>query len=141
MMHRVPRAAYGADLAEQLELSLPQRPWTPILAHAGGGNRSAAGEAERFTLRDEDLLEVRLRYLDHEWPDVRRFLRWARGTGQPFRWWSESADPAYYTVALERPGPNEEIRPERDSEYGAAWDLTLVLRRVEGGGFVEAYFG
>jgi hypothetical protein len=126
-----PRIVYGPEEDEtDLELELPQRPWSAIDAHTGGGNKSAIGIRETYTIRDEDLHEVVLRITEDELASVREWLRWARGTGQPFLWHPDRDEEDAYTVDLERPGPNDEIRAER-TEYGATFELTITLRLLE----------
>jgi hypothetical protein len=136
-----PRVVYGPADTE-LVLAWPQRHWTPVLAHEGGGNKSAIGIRERFTIRDEDLWEVRLRFTEAELPDVFAFLRWARSDSGGFLWYPDREDEgAVYSVDMERPGEREEIRPERDPEYPSLWEVTLTLRRLDEGGFPLSYHG
>jgi hypothetical protein len=135
-----PRIVYGTTSVE-LVLDWPQRHWTPALAHEGGGNKSAIGIRERFLIRDEDLWEVRLRFTEEEQPEVFDFLRWARSDSGGFQWYPDRDGTTVYSVDLERPSEREEIRPERDPEYPGMWEITLVLRRLDAGGFPLGFHG
>jgi hypothetical protein len=129
-----PRIVYAAT---ELLLSLPQRPWTPVLQHVGGSNKAALGIRETYTIRHEDLHEIQLRVTEAEWPAVRHWLRWARGGGE-FTLYPDRDTLASFLVDLESPGANEEVRPER-TEYGSVFELTLTLRLL-GGAEPGAYY-
>jgi hypothetical protein len=118
-----PRIVYAAT---ELLLSLPQRPWTPVLQHVGGSNKAALGIRETYTIRHEDLHEIQLRVTEAEWPAVRHWLRWARGGGE-FTLYPDRDTLASFLVDLESPTANEEIRPERET-FGSVYELTITLR-------------
>ncbi len=132
-----PLFTYGAQGA-QLLLTLPQRHWTPALAHTGGGAKAAIGIRERFTIRSEQLLEVNIRYLDAESEQVFDFLRWAQADAGGFTYHPDQGGATSYAVDLESPGDGEEIRPVRSAEP-SVWEITLVLRRLDDGGMHDAY--
>lgn len=134
----IPRAEYGDG--QVLRLSLPQRPWSPSSAHIGGGNRAALGAREVYTIRRDELLECRIRFMESEWTAVRRWLLWAQESGQSFKWYSDADDAGWFTVSLESPAAGEPIRPERDGEVGHVYEITVTFRREEAGAFYEAYY-
>jgi len=135
-----PRIVYGGEGTEtDLALTLPQRPWTPVGQHTGGSERSAIGIRETYTIRREDLLELRLRLTEAEWPDVYAWIGWAQDSGQSFRWFPDRAASTEHTVDLEAPAAGEEIRPER-TEFGAVFEVSITLRRLTPGGFGERYY-
>jgi hypothetical protein len=136
LQHR-PRATYGLAGSETtFEPALPQRPWTPMVEDVEGHNEAAMGAREAFTIRQADLLEVRLRVLESEIPALFAFLRW--GVREWFTWWNDRDEAASFQAILESPRPGERYRPQRDREDHSVFEITLVMR-VEGADAAAGY--
>jgi hypothetical protein len=118
---------------QTLNLTWPMQWWTPADRAIGGGERSAAGVPSNYVIRNEPLLEVRLRVTEEEWPLLLTFLRAVDAAGAAFTFRADQNVAADLTVYLERPSvaDGEEYRPEgRDEGDHTLFIVPLTLRRT-----------
>jgi hypothetical protein len=98
----------------------------------GGGEDSAAGVPSRYTVARHPLVQLRLRVLETEWPDLVAFLR-AVDAGIAFTWHPDTLEATSYSVYLESPSvaQGESFAPEgRDEGDGSVLLVPVTLRRT-----------
>lgn len=128
-MHWRPRLQDGTAT---VNLSLPQRPWSPISRGIGGRDVAASGIPEAFEIRRERRVRVVLRVTEAEWPAVRALLERAQ-QGASFTWrFDQDEAGTQHTVYLDEPEMGEEIEPVRDDAFPTVYELALVLRTTAG---------
>lgn len=126
-MRWIPRVLYGPDYTRTLELSLPQRLWTPLSVAVGGSDVSAAGIPESFVIRRDQVLEVRLLFREGEWPAVHDWIAWMQDNAGFCRFFPDR-DAAYFRACyLDSPRVGDEVRPDR-GEYPGTYEIGLRLR-------------
>jgi hypothetical protein len=133
-MDWIPRIVYGTTT---LDLTWPQRHWTPSSVAVGGRDISATGVPAAYSVRRDQLLDVTIRFEEDEWPDIEAWLQWAQGQ-RPFTWHPDRSNlSASYTVYLQEPAMGEPILPERDEQFPLVFTVGVQLRRV---GWAQAPF-
>lgn len=107
---------------------LPQRPWTPTPNAVGGRRIAASGSQASYKVRQDELVEKRIRFSEEEWPSVRDWLVWAQGSDS-FAWYDEQTDTATVEVVyLHAPEMGQAIRPERDGQFPLVFEISITLR-------------
>ncbi len=130
-MLRAPQFVYGSP-ATTVSLSVAQRPWTATERTEGGSERATSGVREVFLLRRDHLLNVTLRIRESEFTALAAMVRYAQESAPSFTFRPNGDATTPYTVELETPTVGEDFSPTRD-EYNGALEVTLVLRRTDGG--------
>lgn len=133
-MKWIPKVVYDktATPVKTLQLSLPQRLWTPASLTVGGTDTSAAGVPESFVIRRDQLLDVRFQFLEGEWPAVHAWIRWMQDTAGSCDYFPDRNVSTSYPCYLESPKVGEEVRPER-GEFPGTYEISLRLRDTRGG--------
>lgn len=128
---------FSPAVGSTLYLTLPMRLWTPS-SRPVGGSGVANGVPESFIIRRDQLLSVRLRFYEVEWPfvgDLFDSLQLYLSSGFTF-YPDYLRNPSTYILCyLEEPVPPNEIKPERDDSYIGAYHLDAVFRSMAGGRF------
>lgn len=127
----IPKIEY-ANPTITLELTQPQKLWTPSIQSIGGSNVSDAGVPETFIIRRDQLVNVEVRFTEAEWDAVADWLEWAQ-EGVAFYYWFNGTDiTTRYSVYLQSPNLGDgEIQPTRDT-YRGVFSVRLVLRSATG---------
>lgn len=119
----------------------PARPWVPVSQGVGAGREvSASGVPSVWVTRRESRLSLPLRFHESEWPAVRAWLTWALDTGSSFTLWPDQDAAASYPVYLEKPAPDDELKPVRGDAIGEM-ELTVEVRTTTGAVIEPAYYG
>ena len=132
-----PRWVYNDGGAVDFTMALPQRTWDFGKRQVGGSDVSAAGVPAAFTIRQENLLFIRIRFPISEWDDVERFVRHGQGGGTLTFY--PNATGTNHTVYIDEPRMGETIRPRRDSSDQRTFELDLTLRRTTDSLFTDDY--
>ena len=116
----------------QWQTLLPVRPWDREMGGVGGARRSATGVLAAYTVRDDHLLYISVRFFEHEWAAFQQLLSWGR-SGEPFYWYPDpvAAPGVFFIVDLESPKAGEKYKPTRSTQYARAHELTIVIRRID----------
>lgn len=139
-MTRRPVVFYDDGELQVLSFTISQRPWIPDSIGVGGSSVAAAGAGEAFEVRRDEILEVRLRFFEMQWPAVRAWLTWAQRTQGSFYFYMEAGVPASARLAyLHSPQMGESMKPER-GEYPGTYERTVELRSADGTPWDRAYF-
>lgn len=127
-MQYAPKIQYGT-VPTTLQLSLPQKLWTPFSRAHGGSNVSDSGVPEAFIIRRDQLVNLDLRFTEAEWPSVAAWLEFVQSTAAAFDFWFDPNDVATkYTVYLESPKLGDgTIEPSRD-EFREHFSIRVTLR-------------
>lgn len=137
---RRPRLSFGTG-PTVFRLELPPQLWREGRATVGGSGRSAAGVLAGYTVREDHLLTVPIRFYSHEWASVLALIAWAEtGAAFTFEPDPDARPDVVLSVTLESPKAGEEITPEPDSQYPRVRVQSLVLRREDGEPFLLDYF-
>jgi hypothetical protein len=126
-MKWIPKVRYFKNGVTTLQLTLPQRLWTPVSTAVGGTGVSAAGVPESFVIRRDQSLDLRLVFRESEWPAVHAWLAWMQDTAGNCLFFPNRAASTYYICYLESPKVGEEIRPER-GDYPGIYEIAVRLR-------------
>lgn len=135
MLPWISRISYGAVT---FDLSLPQRPWTPISVGVGGYEESAAGVPSVWEYRRDEQRRIRIRFTEAEWPEVHAWLVYAQRSGQ-FGMAPDRSGTSY-TCYLVSPRMGEPIEPQPGDSAGV-WEIELVIRTVSGAVIPGRYYG
>jgi hypothetical protein len=127
---RVPSIVYSGG---SFTLSLPLPRWSYRQRALGGMAVSDAGVVADFLRRRDQLIDVRLRYLDSERTAVMTWLETVRNAGvTTFRFDSTDAG-TQYTVYVDAPRMGtDELQEEPDDQYLGAWSVALTFRTTTG---------
>lgn len=127
------RFTYG--LTGDWTTSLPPRPWTPVNETVGGMRKATAHIPAAYTVRTDVMVEIPMRFTEDEWEDVLALIAFGQ-SAQSFYWYPDSTltDPDYdrANVYLESPAAGERFAPTRDGQYPRMFELTILLRGVDG---------
>jgi hypothetical protein len=134
--HRSRFVGTGLDVT----IALPVRPWRPSSPTIGGREISAAGVPASYIVRRDNVLLMRLRFEEQDWPDVLSVLEYGQ-SDRVLTWYPDAGEATSHEVYLEHPAAGEDILPERQTE-GADWvlELDIALRSVDGSSLWQAYF-
>lgn len=124
-----------------LAFALPVAIWRHQDRTIGGEIESDAAYPAAYTVRDDYLLALPLRFFESEWPLVRALIEFGQTAGV-IRWYPSIEDDAtYFDVYLDAPALGTDISPIPDAIYPRALVLQIVIRRVDGAAFPLEYFG
>ncbi len=123
--------------AVDFTMALPQRPWNYGKLQVGGSDVSAAGVPAAFTIRQENLLYITIRFPVSEWANVERLVRWGQAAGT-FTWYPDQSG-TNHTVYIDSPAMGEVIRPRRDPQDQRTLELDITLRRTTDTLFTDDY--
>ncbi len=132
-----PRWVYNDGSAVDFTMALPQRPWDFGKLQVGGSDVSAAGVPAAFTIRQENLLYITIRFPVSEWANVERLVRHGQGGGT-FTFYPDQTGTTH-TVYLDEPRMGEVIRPRRDPRDQRTFELDITLRRTTDALFTDDY--
>lgn len=128
----VPQVIYNAVT---VTFTVPMRLWEPESIGVGGSGVSAAGIPESFEIRRDEVVNVKIRFTEAEWADVRTWLIWAhRNPSTAFTFYfqrSPDLPSGGVSCYLEKPKPTESIKPTRGETKGT-FELDLTLRSTTG---------
>jgi hypothetical protein len=133
MRRSIPRFGPGPEGAPAtFTPSLPvERPWRVSSGGVGGHAVAASGIPESYVVRVDGLVQVNVRCLESEWPQLLAWVQWMRASGQPapFRFYHN--EPATeHLVYLHHPTWQDgDIEPEPSTQSRGSYGLTLTLRR------------
>lgn len=124
----------GSSLTVTAEI--PQRPWGYRAPTIGSVVWSGSGLPVSYRVRSDADLDLVIRFLEYEWPDVLAFVRHAQ-LGNAFTFFPDANEGASYSCYLVSPAPVQggaSIRPQRQAgEFVPLFVLPLTIRRVDGG--------
>ncbi len=132
-----PRWVYNDGGAVDFTHALPQRPWNFGKRLFGGSDLSAAGVPAAFTIREENLLFITIRFPVSEWANVERLVTHGQ-RGGTFTWYPDQSG-TNHTVYLDEPAMNEIIRPRRSAGDQRTFELDITLRRTTNTLFTDDY--
>ena len=134
-----PRWVYNDGSAVDYTMSLSQRAWDFGKRQIGGSDLSAAGVPAAFTIRQENLLFITIRFPVGEWANVERLVRHGQGGGT-FTWYPDQSESGTnHAVYLDEPAMGEIIRPRRDANDQRTLELDITLRRTTDSLFTDDY--
>lgn len=121
----------------ELELTEPQKLWTPMARPVGGSATSDAGVLEAFTLRRDQLCKCEIRFTEAQWEAVDTWLEWAQNGGVFTFYFDKSNVDSSYECYLDSPTPGDgEVSPSRDS-YSGIYTLSITIRTTNGTRFTH----
>lgn len=131
-----------SSVRKVLDFELPQRPWQPMPGAIGGMRIAGSGVAAAYEVRHDEKREMRLRFHEHEWPAVRRWLRWAQqNPGTTFEWYDDQDDEATLsTVYLHAPAMGTDLVPTPDARFPSVSEIGVVFRISSGAHVNRLYF-
>ena len=135
-----PKWVYNDGGAVTYTMALPQRPWNYGKRQVGGSDVSGAGVPAAFTIRQENLLYVTIRFPVSEWASVERLVRHGQGGGT-LAFYPDQAEGTNHTVYIDEPRMGEIIRPRRNPQDQRTLELDLTLRRTTDTLFTDDYEG
>ncbi len=135
-----PKWVYNDGGAVTYTMALPQRPWDYGKRQVGGSDVSGAGVPAAFTIRQENLFYVTIRFPLSEWASVERLVRHGQGGGT-VAFYPDQAEGTNHTVYIDEPRMGEIIRPRRDPQDQRTFELDLTLRRTTDTLFTDDYEG
>ena len=126
-----PTFLFGVD-AQTLTLSLPVTRWDPGARTEGRFLKAATGAPGPSLRLRKYLLNVTLRFLEEEWPDIIAFLNVVQ-MGAAFTWIPNGPmeEVSSVTVYWEAPHLTDVISPTRDAAYLSLMTLPIVLSRTD----------
>lgn len=120
--------------------SLPVHPWDRRVDSIGGAAVAASGTPAAFRIRDDHILSLDIRFKEGEWEQLMQVLDWGRNA-ESFLWYPNEADEAEsYLVYLNSPARGESISPTRLADYQSVLEITIDIRRVDGGLWTIPFF-
>lgn len=134
-----PQWVYNDGSAIDFTMSLPQRPWNFGKRLVGGGDVSGAGVPAAFTIRQDNLLFITIRFPVSEWDDVERLVRHGQGGGTLTFRPDQAAPATQHVVYIDEPPIGQVIAPRRDSRDQRTFELDLTLRRTTDVLFTDDY--
>lgn len=121
---------------------LPMRPPDFPVGGIGGSAESAAGLPASYGVRDDDMLDVHLRFYESERPDVTELVRQMQKHFATIAFYADKddAEPSN-TCYLRSPERGSDWQPTRSDELagGRGFELTIRLRSITGPWEIE-YF-
>lgn len=137
-MKWLPKVVYNAGVTFSFTIS--QRPWIPRSKAVGGFGVSSAGVPESYKQRRDQRLAMIIRFYEAELPNVMTWIEWCQdNAGTPFSLYLESTDVTPISCYLDSPTINEEVIPTRNPQYLKQYELTVIVRTVDGSRFTRAY--
>lgn len=133
-----PKWVYNDGGAVNFTMNLPQRPWDYGKRQVGGSDVSGAGVPAAFTIRQENLLFITIRFPLSEWDDVERLVRHGQGGGS-LAFYPDQSEGTNHTVYIDEPRMGELIRPRRDPQDQRTFELDITLRRTTDTLFTDDY--
>lgn len=130
----VPKIIYGTG-PTTLELTWPQKLWTPSSRPIGGSAVSDSGIPESFVIRRDQLCKVEIRFTEAEWLTMDEFLIWAQNANSFDFWFDKDDEDTAYTCYLDDPRIGDgDVTPSREG-YPYVFTIPLVLRTTDGSRF------
>lgn len=122
----------------ELTLELPQEPWSYAVGGEGGSATAASGIPEAYSIREDEILLLRMRVLESELLAFKSFLRWARVSGEPFTIRLDADEASTeFSVYLhsQRWQDAKEVTFDRDTESRTVFVFPVAIRTELGGAF------
>lgn len=114
-----------------LEFQLPARAWDNREDAIGGRRIAAGGVGASFVVRRDEIIVLRLRFRESEWPSVLAFLHWGQAE-ETFIWYPDANELlTSFTVYLHSPAMGTSIVPNRLGDFPKVMELAIELRRVD----------
>jgi hypothetical protein len=112
--------------------SLPMRPPDFPTGGVGGSDTSAAGFPASYGVRDDHMLDVRLRFFEYERPEVEELILEMQRHSTTILFYPDRTIDASQTCYLEAPARGSEWTPTRDSGFPGAMELRVRFRSIVG---------
>lgn len=126
-MDRCSRFVFGD---QEVTTEIAARAWTPADATIGGRRVSASGVPAAYVVRRDALLNLTLRFFEHEWAAIYNLLIYGQSS-DPITWYPEATDDEVsWSVYLESPAYGETFSPSRDGAFPRMMEISIVLRGV-----------
>lgn len=119
--------------------SFPMRPPDFPVGGVGGSDTSAAGFPASYGVRDDYLLDVRLRFFESERADVEALILEMQKHFTTIAFYPDQDVGTSQACYLEAPARGSRWQPVRDVSYPKAFELTITLRSIVGAWSIE-YF-
>lgn len=97
----------------------------------GGTAISAAGIQTSHEVNRFSILNIRLRFWDWEWPDVREFIRFGQRSSEPFIARPHADDSEEYYCYLASPLMGERFDKE-PTNFPRQFEISIALRSIVG---------
>lgn len=120
-----PKVVYGSGPTTLL-FSIPQRPWEPVVSTVGGTEWSGAGVPATFRISARDVLKLRLRFMESEWPAVRAWIL-AVQMGGAYQWFNDQNDLTSLAMYHDAPAVGQDFGPSR-GEFPGEYALEVTAR-------------
>jgi len=135
-----PRFVYTGAVsgAQDVTLSLPQRPWDYASRGVGGSDVSGSGVPAAFEVRRDYFLHLTLRFTEAEWESVERLVRHFQRAGSA-TFYPDASALDTIVVYGDSPAMGEEIRPRRSDEPSTL-EIDITVRRTTSTIIADQYF-
>jgi hypothetical protein len=137
---RIPRFEYDTG-PTVFQPSIPQRAWNRVISGVRGSLLSATGVGASYSIRDDHLLELTVRYLESEEPAFLAMVNFLMAWPNSGVIYPDSLDLlTFYDFQLRAPTFNDdEYRGIRDDEYPQALQSTLRIVKTDGTAWADIY--
>lgn len=134
-----PKVVYNAGVTFSFTIS--QKPWIPRSKTVGGYGVASSGATESYRQRRDQRLAMTIRFYEAELPNVLTWIEWCQdNAGIPFSLYLESTDVTPISCYLDEPNINQEVLPVRNPQYPKQYELTVIVRSVDGSRFTRSYY-
>lgn len=122
-----PRFTYTDDSAvgQDLQLTVPARPWVPQSRPVGGREMSAGRVVASWEHRRDYQLRMRIRFTWSEWPDIRKLLEHGQ-RGTTITVYPDRDGAASRACILIEPDMSMPIQPRRAEGYPGRWEIDVL---------------
>jgi hypothetical protein len=137
---RIPRIVYGPT-PTIFQPSIPQRAWNRVTGGVRGSLLSSTGVGASYSIRNDRLLELTIRYLESEEPALIDALEYLMAWPNVGTIYPDSLVLATsYEFQLRSPTFNDvEYGGERDEEYPQALQQTIRIVKTDGSAWTDIY--